>query len=157
MGLTLGWATNRSWLERNPQLADCPNASCAQRANRAIAILPRNSGRASDCHILNRRASNDDVSSRPRRSTPSCNELVPIASSRWPGLLADAHPVPSSCWARHSHTSLEVPYQRSTSGGGGRLRFFAHSRLIFRLALVRGTLSMSGMKICSPACGVMRV
>ena len=48
-------------------------------------------------------------------------------------------------------------YLTGTSGGGGRLRFFSHSVLMLCLAVLRGNLSRSGMKISSPACGVMRV
>jgi hypothetical protein len=58
---------------------------------------------------------------------------------------------------REKWQSIDLRHQRSTSGGGGRLRFFAHSRLMFWFALVWGTLSMSGMKIELSGCKVIRV
>jgi hypothetical protein len=48
-------------------------------------------------------------------------------------------------------------YLEVISGGGGRLRCFSHSRLMFWSPLFFGSLSRSGMKICRPASGVIRV
>jgi len=48
-------------------------------------------------------------------------------------------------------------WEEVTSGGGGILRCFSHSRLMFSAAFFAGIWSRSGMKICRPAWGVMRV
>jgi len=57
----------------------------------------------------------------------------------------------------HIGSQLHWNYLEVMSGGGGILRCFNHSRLMFWFVLVFGRVSRSGMNICKPASGVMRV
>jgi hypothetical protein len=56
-----------------------------------------------------------------------------------------------------TNCQVVASYLELTSGGGGRLRCLSHSRLMLWLPWFFGRVSRSGMKICKPASGVMRV